>query len=716
MTLVITASGLLPIAICHLIVAGVNGFNPLDLLWYIPLLPILFLINWFLTGALLGPLRNLIGSTNRLAAMDIRQRLEVDASEQQEMLELRRAFNKLLNRLEESLNIQCQFVADASHELRTPLTSIQGYTKLLQRRRGEIDQQLLSEALQTISDESGRLIRLVSDLLALARADAGQAIIAQQEIIDLRDVLQSVEDTVTVIAPEQVEIQFIIPQKPVWVSADADKLKQVFLNLTNNAIKATQSGGKVTVTLRSSNNQAIVRIIDTGIGIAPADQQRIFDRFYRVERSRTRSKLYGGGTGLGLAIALTIIRAHGGTIELESELNKGSTFTVRLPITEKEPREKPGRDPQAAAVGMFLLLALQMVPGVHAENVGSAKRKIQQGGIQHDVTTSGNEVAPEQSGTATPQQPALTHQQQQDLQKNTLQQKKFDATIEMGNKLYAAGKYQDSIKVYEKAVAIDPYDCVAHFNQAMALMELARYKEAIDHFNEAIRLEPKFFLPRFERGVAYMRSSEYERALNDFTIVKRLNPKHIDSQYYQGLALIGLKQNQAGIQALRGAAAADNKFPRRYLYQGMALSMLNRPKEAVKQFDIAVTKSKNPSEALAERGKLYAKAGNIEKATADFDALIKLSPGRPLPLVLRGIAAASAEQYVQACGYFDAAIDLSPDFHLAYYNRGLACMQAGDLAAALNDLEKAKEVNPNYQPTLQALEQVHSMMKAQQSN
>jgi signal transduction histidine kinase/Flp pilus assembly protein TadD len=716
MTLVITASGLLPIAICHLIVAGVNGFNPLDLLWDIPLLPILFLINWFLTGALLGPLRNLIGSTNRLAAMDIRQRLEVDASEQQEMLELRRAFNKLLNRLEESLNIQCQFVADASHELRTPLTSIQGYTKLLQRRRGEIDQQLLSEALQTISDESGRLIRLVSDLLALARADAGQAIIAQQEIIDLRDVLQSVEDTVTVIAPEQVEIQFIIPQKPVWVSADADKLKQVFLNLTNNAIKATQSGGKVTVTLRSSNNQAIVRIIDTGIGIAPADQQRIFDRFYRVERSRTRSKLYGGGTGLGLAIALTIIRAHGGTIELESELNKGSTFTVRLPITEKEPREKPGRDPQAAAVGMFLLLALQMVPGVQAENVGTAKRKIQQGGIQHDVTTSGNEVAPDQSGSATPQQAGLTHQQQQDLQKNTLQQKKFDATIDMGNKLYAAGKYQDSIKVYEKAIAIDPYDCVAHFNQAMALMELARYKEAIDHFNEAIRLEPKFFLPRFERGVAYMRSSEYERALNDFTIVKRLNPKHIDSQYYQGLALIGLKQNQPGIQALRAAAAADNKFPRRYLYQGMALSMLNRPKEAVKQFDIAVTKSKNPSEALAERGKLYAKAGNIEKATADFDALIKLSPGRPLPLVLRGIAAASAEQYVQACGYFDAAIELSPDFHLAYYNRGLACMQAGDLAAALNDLEKAKEVNPNYQPTLQALEQVHSMMKAQQTN
>jgi len=96
----------------------------------------------------------------------------------------------------------------------------------------------------------------------------------------------------------------------------------------------------VTVTLRSTDNQAIIRVIDTGIGIAPADQQRIFDRFYRVERSRTRSRLYGGGTGLGLAIALTIIKAHGGSIELESELNKGSTFTVKLPVTEKSPAIK----------------------------------------------------------------------------------------------------------------------------------------------------------------------------------------------------------------------------------------------------------------------------------------------------------------------------------------------------------------------------------------
>jgi signal transduction histidine kinase len=336
MALTMSLSGVLPIIICHAIVAGYSRASMSQVVWYIPLIPILIAINWMLAGVILIPIRQLLQGTTELVSMDIRKRLDVDPHEPIETLELRQSFNKLLNRLEESLNIQCQFVADASHELRTPLTSIQGYTKLLLRRGSNIDANLLAEALQTISDESGRLIRLVSDLLQLARADAGQAIINQQEPIDIRVVLASVEDTVTVIAPEQIEVQFILSQTPIYVLADSDRLKQVFLNLINNAIKATQAGGKVTVTLRVSNNHAVVRVIDTGIGIAPADQQRIFDRFYRVERSRTRSRVYGGGTGLGLAIALTIIKAHKGGIELESELNKGSTFTIRLPMVERD--------------------------------------------------------------------------------------------------------------------------------------------------------------------------------------------------------------------------------------------------------------------------------------------------------------------------------------------------------------------------------------------
>ena len=343
MALAMTFTGLVAIVVSHLIAFSSNSdaFGLfLNLLpWYLPLVILLVFINWFIAGVILKPLNQLLKATTQLATMDIRERLDVDANEPAETLELRKSFNKLLNRLEESLNIQCQFVADASHELRTPLTSIQGYTKLLMRRGDNIDANLLSEALQTVSDESGRLIRLVSDLLQLARADAGQEIISQQEVIDLREVLTSVEDTVVMVAPEQIEVQFIMPKTPIMVNADQDRLKQVFLNLSNNAIKATQAGGKVTVTLRSSRGQAVVRVIDTGIGIAPSDQQRIFDRFYRVERSRTRSKVYGGGTGLGLAIAMTIIKAHGGTIELESELNKGSTFTVRLPVYDSKPAE-----------------------------------------------------------------------------------------------------------------------------------------------------------------------------------------------------------------------------------------------------------------------------------------------------------------------------------------------------------------------------------------
>ena len=257
MALVMSISSVLPIIICHIVVVGTGAANFSDALWHVFLIPILLGINWLLAGAIITPLQELLQAATKLASMDMRQRLEIENSEPVETREIRSSFNKLLNRLEESLNIQCQFVADASHELRTPLTSIQGYTKLLLRRGTNIDSSLLAEALQTISDESGNMIRLVADLLQLARADAGQAIINEQEVLDLREVVASVEDTVTVIAPEQIEVQFISPPNPVLVFADIDRLKQVFLNLTNNAIKATQAGGKVTVTLRTTQTRRL---------------------------------------------------------------------------------------------------------------------------------------------------------------------------------------------------------------------------------------------------------------------------------------------------------------------------------------------------------------------------------------------------------------------------------------------------------------------------
>jgi signal transduction histidine kinase len=139
-----------------------------------------------------------------------------------------------------------------------------------------------------------------------------------------------------VIAPEKLEIKFTVPPEPIWVYGDNDALKQVFLNLVNNAIKATPPGGHITVGLTQEDESAVVRVVDTGIGIAPSDQPRVFDRFYRIERSRTRSRRYGGGSGLGLTIALAIVSAHKGTISVQSEIEHGSTFTVQLPVADRE--------------------------------------------------------------------------------------------------------------------------------------------------------------------------------------------------------------------------------------------------------------------------------------------------------------------------------------------------------------------------------------------
>jgi signal transduction histidine kinase len=292
--------------------------------------------NWLLAGVVLRPVHRLLVDKEKLATLDAGKRLVIPAGEPSETRELRESLNRLLNRLSESFSIQAQFVADASHELRTPLTSIQGYTKLLLRRWPKIDGQLLLEALQTISTESGRLIRLVSDLLQLARSDAGQQVISQQELLDLRAVISDVQDTVMVIAPDLLQIHFTVPNVPIWIYGDNDALKQVLLNLVNNAIKATPPDGKVAVTLAPEDSHAVISVADTGFGISPDDQVRVFDRFYRIERSRSKSRLYGAGTGLGLTIALAIVKAHKGTIELRSEVDKGSTFTVRIPVVNKQ--------------------------------------------------------------------------------------------------------------------------------------------------------------------------------------------------------------------------------------------------------------------------------------------------------------------------------------------------------------------------------------------
>ncbi len=233
---------------------------------------------------------------------------------------LARSFNQLLERLENLFQTQQRLLADVSHELRTPLTTIRGNVDLM-RRMGEVDE----ESLQIIQEEAERMTRLVGDLLLLARADAGSLPLERKKIeLDglFFDVYRQVGLLNKVVTVQMAEID------QVCVIGDPDRLKQLMWNLIGNAIKYTPAGGEITLSLSQKDGWACIEVADTGVGIPPQDLPYIFERFYRVDKARTRQQ---GGSGLGLSIARWIAQAHGGRIEVTSAVGVGSTFRVWLP-------------------------------------------------------------------------------------------------------------------------------------------------------------------------------------------------------------------------------------------------------------------------------------------------------------------------------------------------------------------------------------------------
>jgi heavy metal sensor kinase len=239
-----------------------------------------------------------------------------------EVSKLAQSFNSLLDRLQKVLDLQRRFVADASHELRTPLTTI----------RGNVDVLLLDpdlppdarDALRQVSGESARMARLISNLLLLARADAGQEPPARP--VDLHAlVLETLRQARSMSSTVGVYLE---REDQALVEGDADQLKQVLLNLLDNALKYTPDGGRVALSVYTEGAWAKVEVRDNGIGIAPEELQRIFDRFYRAERTSHRA----GGSGLGLSIVSSVVRAHGGRVAVESTPGLGSKFTVWLPL------------------------------------------------------------------------------------------------------------------------------------------------------------------------------------------------------------------------------------------------------------------------------------------------------------------------------------------------------------------------------------------------
>jgi two-component system OmpR family sensor kinase len=253
------------------------------------------------------------------AADDLSRRIPYES--QDELGQLTKIFNQTLGRLERLFNAQRRFVADVSHEMRTPLTTIRGNVSLM--RRIGYDE----EAITAIDGEAQRMTRLVEDLLLLAKADAGRLSLDKSPV-ELDTLVLEVYNQAHVLSNGTVEVH-LGQLDQARVMGDSDRLKQLLLNLVSNGLKYTPDGGSVTLSL--SRDEAWVRIdvTDTGIGIPAEDLPHIFDRFYRVDKTRSRAM---GGTGLGLSIARWIAEAHDGQLEVISEVGKGSTFTVMLPL------------------------------------------------------------------------------------------------------------------------------------------------------------------------------------------------------------------------------------------------------------------------------------------------------------------------------------------------------------------------------------------------
>jgi len=267
----------------------------------------------------LQPLRQLSHLAESISADDLSQAEFQLTQAPSEVKELAQMWDTMLSRLSEAWEQQRQFTSNVSHELRTPLTIVRGYLQSTLRRGTNLTEPQ-REALEIAASEADRTIRLLQDLLDLARADSGY-----MESLVLNDV---VAEVVGMAEQYSQRVIFINTNTPIKVRADRDRLKQVLLNLIDNALKYSDSSASVMLELSQLGEQALIQVCDKGCGIPLQHQARIFERFYRVDEARARST---GGYGLGLSIVKMLVESMGGSVTVRSQLGEGSTFTVTLP-------------------------------------------------------------------------------------------------------------------------------------------------------------------------------------------------------------------------------------------------------------------------------------------------------------------------------------------------------------------------------------------------
>jgi two-component system OmpR family sensor kinase len=277
--------------------------------------------GWWLAGRAIRPINDISAAAVKIARGNLSERINL-ADTSNELGRLGTVLNSTFDRLGTALEEQKQFTADAAHELRTPVSVVLTQTQTaLNRERTAAEYR---ETVESCQRAAQRMRRLIESLLELARLDAGQEQMKQERV----ELAQSAADCVKLVQPladeRKVKIHCAVPL--LNCIGDAERIGQVITNLLTNAINYNKENGEVRITGEANNGSAMITISDTGLGIPKEDLPHVFKRFYRVEKSRT-----AGRTGLGLSISKAIIDAHGGTIEVASELRKGTTFTVRLP-------------------------------------------------------------------------------------------------------------------------------------------------------------------------------------------------------------------------------------------------------------------------------------------------------------------------------------------------------------------------------------------------
>jgi signal transduction histidine kinase len=280
-------------------------------------------ISFFLSRQILAPIKALTKTANRLGKGDFSQRVTLKSKG--EVGELAQAFNSMADNLQRAEKLRRNMVADVAHELRTPITNLSGYLEAIGDGVVAPD----AATISSLSEESASLSRLVDELQELSLAEAGELKLDRQT----DDIARLIEQTAAVLQPQAtakgLSLVLNLPEKLPSVSIDTHRIRQVLNNLLKNAVAHTGQGGTITVTAWQEGSEIKFSVADTGEGIPPDDLPNIFERFYRVDKSRARAT---GGSGLGLTIAKRLVEAHGGRIEAASQPGKGSLFTVTLPL------------------------------------------------------------------------------------------------------------------------------------------------------------------------------------------------------------------------------------------------------------------------------------------------------------------------------------------------------------------------------------------------